>query len=126
MRLLEVLLHGGPQLADWRTAAIHRAMLAVFGLTAEGYSLPQLRYDLRKVKAHGLLERIGRSYAYCLTANGIWAGALFILFHKRMCGSLANSLFHHRPEDRSHPAKIERAYHQADPAVQHLIDVLAS
>jgi hypothetical protein len=35
MRLLEVLLHGGPQLAGWRTAQIHSAILAAFGLTAE-------------------------------------------------------------------------------------------
>jgi hypothetical protein len=30
MRLLEVLLHGGPQLAGWRTANIHAAILAAF------------------------------------------------------------------------------------------------
>jgi hypothetical protein len=127
MRLLEVLLHGGTQLAGWRTAAMHAAILAAFGLTAERYSLTQLRYDVRKLKAHGLLERIGRTYAYRLTQKGIRAGALFILFHKRVCGPLANSLFHHRPENRSpQPAKIERAYHEADVAVQNLIDLLAA
>ena len=52
---------------------------------------------------------------------------LFILFHKRVCGPLANSLFQHQPVDRSpKPAKIERAYHQADAAVQRLIDLLAA
>jgi hypothetical protein len=55
MRLMEVLLHGGPQLGGWRTAQIHTAILAAFGLTAERYSLTQLRYDVRKLKAHGLL-----------------------------------------------------------------------
>ena len=127
MRLMEVLLHGGPQLGGWRTAQIHAAILAAFGLAAERYSLTQLRYDVRKLKAHGLLERIGRTYAYRLTEKGIRTGALFILFHKRVCGPLANSLFHHRPEDRSpQPAKIERAYHEADVAVQNLIDLVAA
>jgi hypothetical protein len=127
MRLLEVLLHGGSQLAGWRTTDIHAAILAAFGLTAERYSLTQLRYDVRKLKAHGLVERIGRTYTYRLTAKGIRTGALFILFHKRVCGPLANSLFQYRPEDRSpQPAKIEKAYHQADTAVQHLIDLLAA
>jgi hypothetical protein len=61
------------------------------------------------------------------TDKGIRAGALFILFHKRVCGPLAHSLFQHRPEDRSpQPAKNEKAYHQADKAVQHLIDLLAA
>jgi len=79
------------------------------------------------LKAHGLLERIGRTYAYRLTDKGIRAGALFILFHRRVCGPLAHSLFQHRPQDRSPlPAKIEKAYHQADKAVQHLIDLLAA
>jgi len=127
MRLLEVLLHAGPQLVGWRSAKIHAAVLAAFGLTTDRYSLTQLRYDLRKLKAHGLLERIGRTYAYRLTDKGIRAGALFILFHKRVCGPLANSLFQHRPEDRApQPAKIEKAYHQADTAVQHLIDLLVA
>src|SRR5687767_6000185 len=42
-----------------RTVDIHAAVLATFGLTSEGYSLTQLRYDLRKMKAHGLVERKG-------------------------------------------------------------------
>jgi hypothetical protein len=127
MRLLEVLLHEGSQLAGWRTARIHDAVLAAFGLTAECYSLTQLRYDLRKLKAHGVLERIGRTYTYRLTDKGIRTAALFVLFHKRVCGPLANTLFHHRPQDRSpQPAKIEKAYHHADTAVQRLIDLLAA
>jgi hypothetical protein len=127
MRLMEVLLHGGPQLGGWRTAQIHAAILAAFGLTAERYSLTQLRDDVRKLKAHGLLERIGRTYAYRLTEKGIRIGAMFILFHKRVCGPLANSLFHHRPEDRTpQPAKIERADHQADTAIQRLVSLLAA
>ena len=31
------------------------------------YTLTQLRYDLRKMKAHALIERIGRGYPYRLT-----------------------------------------------------------
>ena len=59
MTLMEVLLHGGTQLNGWRSADIHQAVLTTFGLSATTYTLTQLRYDLRKLKAHGLLERIG-------------------------------------------------------------------
>ena len=55
------------------------------------------------MKAHGLLERIGRSYRYRLTDKGIKAALMFILFHKRVCGPLANSLFHHRPDEALKP-----------------------
>jgi hypothetical protein len=53
MRLMEVLLHGGTQLNGWRSADIHRAILAPFGLSATSYTITQLRYDMRKMKAHG-------------------------------------------------------------------------
>ena len=101
MRLMEVLLHGGTQLNGWRSADIHQAILTTFGLSTATYTLNQLRYDLRKMKAHGLLERIGRSYLYRLTDQGNKVALMFILFHKRVCGPLANSLFHHRPDEIS-------------------------
>ncbi|MGA3240713.1 MAG: hypothetical protein ABSG03_30955 [Bryobacteraceae bacterium] len=68
---MEALLHGGAQLNGWRSADIHQAILTTFGLSAASYTLTQLRYDLRKMKAHGLLERIGRGYRYRLTDKGV-------------------------------------------------------
>ncbi len=127
MRLMEVLLHGGTQLGGWRTVQIHEAIRTAFDLSADAYTLTQLRYDLRKMKGHGLLERDGKRYCYRLTDKGKRVAAMFILFHKRVCGPLANSLFHHRPETVSKPpAKIEAAYHKADVAIQNLIDLLAA
>lgn len=127
MRLLEVLLHGGTQLNGWRTADIHQSVLTAFGICPDTYSVPQLRYDLRKLKAHGLLERIGRSYCYRLTDKGTKVALMFTLFHKRVCGPLANSLFHHRPDETLKPAsKIEAAYHKADHPIQHVLDLLAA
>ena len=123
---MEALLHAGTQLNGWRSADIHPAILTAFGLSAGAYTLTQLRYDLRKMKAHGLLERIGRSYRYRLTDRGVKAALMFILFHKRVCGPLANSLFHHRPDETLKPAsKVETAYHKADHAIQKVLDLLA-
>jgi hypothetical protein len=127
MRLMEVLLHGGSQLGGWRTAQIHEAIRAAFDLSADAYTLTQLRYDLRKLKGHGLLERDGRRYCYRLTDKGKRVAAMFVLFHKRICGPLANSLFHYRPEKTAQPpAKIEAAYHRADDAIDRLIHLLVA
>jgi len=127
IRLMEVLLHGGPQLNGWRSAEIHQAILTTFGLSAGGYSLTQLRYDLRKMKAHGLLERIGKGYRYRLSDKGTKASLMFVLFHKRVCGPLANSLFHHQPDQILKPAsKLEAAYYKADHAIQNVLDLLAA
>jgi len=127
IRLMEVLLHGGLQLAGWRTTDIYAAICAAFGLAPETYTLTQLRYDVRKLKAHGLIQREGHRYCYQLTDKGRRVAAMFVLFHKRVCGPLANTLFHHRPiKTAAPPAKIEAAYHEADIAIQKLIDLAAA
>jgi hypothetical protein len=127
IRLMEVLLHGGTRLKGWRSADIHQAVLTSFGLSPDKYTLTQLRYDLRKMKAHRLLERNGKRYLYHLTDKGTRVALMFVLFHHRVCGPLSNSLFHHRPEESHKPAsKIETAYHKADHAIQQVIDQLAA
>jgi hypothetical protein len=126
LRLMEVLLHAGTKVLGWRTAEIHQAILATFHLTPDRYSLTQLRYDLRKMKAHGLLQREGRRYAYRLTDQGNRVALLFVLFHKRVCGPLANSLFH-RPVPSPKPlSKLEAAYHKADRSIDQIIQLLAA
>jgi hypothetical protein len=68
-----------------------------------------------------------RRYGFRLTEKGKRIAAMFVWFHKRVCGPLANSLFHDRPEAVSQPpAKIEVAYHQADAAIETIIDRLAA
>ena len=59
IRLMEVLLHGGTQVGGWTAKEIHEAVLITFDLSEKRYRLNQLRYDLRKLKGHGLLERDG-------------------------------------------------------------------
>src|SRR5881628_2421227 len=70
IRLLEVLLHGGNSVGGWTAKQIHQAVLTTFQLSPNTYGLNQLRYDLRKLKGHGLLQRDGSRYAYRLTAKG--------------------------------------------------------
>src|SRR4029077_17433560 len=70
IRLLEVLLHGGSQVGGWTAKHIHHAVFTTFHLSDSTYRLNQLRYDLRKLKAHGLLQRDGSCYAYRLTPKG--------------------------------------------------------
>jgi hypothetical protein len=91
MRLMEVLLHGGTTLGGWTARQIHEAVVTTFRLSEKTYGLNQLRYDLRKLKGHGLLERDGSRYAYHLTAKGVQVALLFLFFHQRLCGPLANS-----------------------------------
>lgn len=125
IRLMEALLHSGRQLSGWRSAQIHQLILTTYG--PKHYSLTQLRYDLRKMKAHNLLEREGRRYLYRLTDKGLKVALMLVLFHKRVCGPLANSLFHHKPKATLYPnSKLEDAYYKADDSIQKIIDLLAA
>jgi hypothetical protein len=127
IRLMDVLLHGGTQVGGWTAKQIHEAVLTTFGLSDKSYCLNQLRYDLRKLKGHGLLERDGSHYAYRLNTKGVEVALLFLFFHKRLCGPLANSRFHHQPDLRHRPdSRLEAAYHRADAAIQKVVDLLAA
>src|SRR5687767_13594442 len=127
IRLLEVLLHGGNTVGGWTTKQIHQAVLTTFQLSASAYGLNQVRYDLRKLKGHRLLERDGSRYAYQLTTKGVQVAHLFLFILKRPCGPLANSRFHHRPAAAHCPnSKLEAAYHKADAAIQNIVDLLAA
>jgi len=87
--------------------------------------LSQLRYHLRKLKGHGLLQRDGRRYSYRLTAQGVDVALRFLFFHKRLCGPLANSRLHHKPYRANQPnSKLETAYYQAGKAIQNIVNLL--
>src|SRR6476620_4085161 len=117
----------GSHVGGWTAKQIHHAVLTTFDLSDTAYRLNQLRYDLRKLKGHRLLQRDGSRYAYRLTPKGVQVALLFLFFHKRLCGPLANSRFHHRPDPQHQPAsKLEAAYHRADKAIQQIVDLLAA
>ncbi len=81
----------------------------------------------RRVLAERLLERDGHRYAYRLTDKGIRVALMFILFHQRVCGPLANSLFHRTPTQLHTPAsKLQAACQKADASIQQVIDLLAA
>ena len=80
-----------------------------------------------KLKGHGLVERDGTRYAYRLTQKGVQVALLLLFFHKRLCGPLANSCFHHRPNAQHRPdSRLELAYHRADKAIEKIVDLLAA
>jgi len=125
IRLMEVLLDAGVGINGWSASHIHEVLLGRFRISAEAYTLNQLRYDLRKMRYHGLIARGGLAYTYALTDKGIRIALLFTLFHQRLFGPLAHSQFVKRPDVKitSH-GKLERAYRRADVAIDQIVDLL--
>jgi hypothetical protein len=125
IRLMEVVMHAGMSLNGWSSRTIHDLVVEAYQLPH--YSLNQLRYDLRKMKAHDLIQRNGKQYSYILTEKGVKVATMFVLFHKRLCGPLANSLFNHQSNKFFIAnGNLEKAYHKADDYIEKITELLAA
>ena len=125
IRLLEALLHPGTFVADWTTREVHARLLTRHRLTESDYRLTQLRYDLGKLRAHQLVERLGTSRRYHLTARGLKLGVLLVKLRTRLLGPLATLASDEQPR---HPTRttseVEAAFRQVDVALDHLCNAL--
>ena len=125
IRLLEALLHPGTFVADWTSREVHARVLARHRLTDSDYRLSQLRYDLGKLRAHHLVERLGTSRRYRLTASGLKLGVLLVKLRTRLLGplaSLASDEQSRRPTRTT--SEVEAAFRQVDAALDHLCATL--
>jgi hypothetical protein len=128
IRLLEVLLHGGTHVGGRTAKEIYQAVLATchsLRLSERAYGLNQLRYEVRKLKGHGLIERDGSRYASLQRHPG---GAVVLFFHKRLVRT-ARSPTVLLPSPRSATPAREpprSRLHRADQAIEHIVDLLAA
>lgn len=82
----------------------------VAGLLGTGYTASQMSYDLRRLRLHGLIERIPGTHTYTLTPDGIRVAIFYTKLHHRLLGPLlAASHPPAPPELRSALATIDRA-----------------
>jgi hypothetical protein len=121
IRLLETLLNPAGFLGEWTTRELHARILARHQLGDADYRLSQLRYDLSKLRAKGLVERLGTSRRYRLTRLGLKLGVLLVKLRNRLLGPLA-TIATTSYASRSFPSRnsVEIAFHQVDIALDHL------
>lgn len=121
IRLLDVLLHPGSFVADWTSRDALARLLARHRLTETDYRLSQLRYDLGKLRAHGFVERIGRTRRYRLTPRGLKLGVLLVKLRTRLLGPLASlATAPAPPPDTTTDSAVEAAFRQVDHAINQL------
>jgi hypothetical protein len=121
LRLLDVLLHPGSFVADWTSRDVLARLLDRHRLAETDYRLSQLRYDLGKLRAHGFVERIGRTRRYRLTERGLKLGVLLVKLRTRLLGPLATLASATAPlPDATTDSAIEAAFRQVDHAIDHL------
>jgi hypothetical protein len=124
LRLFEVLLSSGT-VEKLTGKEILNALQLRFELTPEQYSLNQLRYDLRKLRAHQLIQRVPGRYGYQFTEKGKKVALMFLLVAKRIYSPISGSLFVFKPLDNQNSSsKFERAFYQVDHSIDRLLELL--
>ena len=125
IRLLEILMHSSSQLGGLSAAHIHQATLQAHQLTADQYTRNQLAYDLRKLKAHGLIERPDNRYVYALSDYGRKAAAILVIVRNRILRPIAGSLFERPPKSALKPnSTLQAQYRRTTKSFNDLIDLL--
>ena len=124
IRRLESLLYAGGLLGDWSTRDLHTRLRGRHRLSENAYKLSQLRYDLGKLRAHGLVERIDNSHRYRLTAQGLRTGALLVKARTRLLGPMLSSPTAKTTKRGQNPSKVEAALRGVDKAVDTLCTTL--
>ena len=96
------------------TKDLHPAAAATLDLTTEQYQLTSLRYDLSKLRAKRLVDRIEHSRRYRLSPDGYRLCVLFLKLFERIYAPLTAGLLRplasdsHLPEDKRH--QLDRLY----------------
>jgi len=60
----------------------------VAGLLGRAYSSQQMTYDLRRLRLHGLIQRLPHTHGYQLTPEGIRVAVFYTKLHQRLLGPL--------------------------------------
>ena len=125
IRLLEVLMHSSGHLGGQSAADIHQAVLDAHHLTPQQYTRNQLAYDLRKLRAHGLIERPDNRYVYALSDYGRKVAAMLVIVRNRILRPIAGSLFDRPVKSSLKPnSKLQAQYRRTTRSFNDLIALL--
>jgi len=77
---------------SFTTAELYPGVLAALGSDPDRYTLASLRYDLSKLRAKGLVEKLPHSRRYRLLPNGYSICLVFLKLFERVCAPLTAGL----------------------------------
>jgi hypothetical protein len=111
--------------STFSTGEIRPHVAAALGAGVESYSLASLRYDLSKLRAKGLVEKLPRSRRYQLPAQGYSVCLIFLKLFDRLCAPLAAGLLDPIPGDAALPrqkrSRLDRLYQRLTATLEQLL-----
>ena len=117
-----------PAANTFSTGEIHPYVVAAPGDCGEHYTLAALRYDLSKLRAKGLVEKLPRSRRYRLSAQGYSVCLIFLKLFDRVYAPLTAGLLHPVPGDAALPqhkrSPLDRLYQRINDGLDRLLHAL--
>jgi hypothetical protein len=114
--------------STFTTVEIYPQVLAALGLTATEYKLSSLRYDLSKLRAKELVEKIPRSRRYQLLPAGYRLCVVYLKLFEKIYAPLTAGLLSSVTEDAvpspHRLGPLDRLYLQVVKALDHLVDAV--
>jgi hypothetical protein len=117
-----------PAANTFSTAEIHPYVIAALGERGAQYTLAALRYDLSKLRAKGLVEKLPRSRRYRLPAQGYSVCLVFLKLFDRVYAPLTAGLLDPIPGDTALPrpkrSSLDRLYQRVSDSLDRLLHTL--
>jgi hypothetical protein len=111
--------------STFTTAELHPQTADALGCSIADYHLSSLRYDLSKLRAKGLVEKIPHSRRYRLLPNGYRICLLFLKLFERIYAPLTAGLLRPFPADKQLPqhrlSQLDRLYQKVTSALDDLL-----
>ncbi|OBI88779.1 hypothetical protein [Mycobacterium asiaticum] len=111
--LLQVLLIHRLLVHGFTNRDLRTLIAPLLGTTAEHITAGQMTYDLRRLRAHGLIERIPHSRRYTVTATGLQHALLFTHAHDHLLGAGLAQVSDPSPPRKTNLHNAARAYQAA-------------
>jgi hypothetical protein len=111
---------------EFRTRDLHEPAARALGLTPETYKLTQLRYDLSKLRAKGLVTKVAQTQRYRLTREGYRVCVLFLKLVHRIYAPLTAATLEPVEQDAIVPSnrlsRLDTLYRAVDRALSDLCE----
>jgi hypothetical protein len=110
----------------FRTSQLHADTASALGRSTDDYKLGSLRYDLSKLRAKGLVEKIPHSRSYTLTSQGYQICLIYLKLFEKIYAPLTQSILQPFPQDERLPQTRATALDRLYRAVVKALDQLVS
>jgi hypothetical protein len=115
-------------LDSFSTAEVHGDTAEALGRTTSEYTLGSLRYDLSKLRAKGLVQRLDKSRRYRLTAEGYRICVVYLKLFEKLYAPLTSAILKPFNHDRrlvdSKASTLDRLYRAVVVSLDQLVDAV--